>query len=574
MCLIISYHNFITMKNASSIFLLLFIALASRSQTIPFNQTPDWESTPNGHIATGLGLADIDGDGWKDIIAANGNDINRQHLVVYYNNGDGTFPLNPGWESDDIDYHGHLATGDINKDGWIDIAVSVYLGEGGFNDPGKVKVYYNLGGELEGTPTFVSEPFYTFSCALGDADADGDLDLAVAAGEPYGGIYDEGKVFLNRNGYFSPTPDWESDNQIGAMDVDFGDFDGNGFLDLAFVCEETPNFIYLADNEGNISTQPAWQSSESPNYINSLDIGVTGNNVFPSLVMTGNDQLGGDGKVRLYTFETGVPLSSPASWTSNPFGYGSGILLAEINGDSYTDLIYGGWWLPVNIALGDAAGFEMNPSYTSSTTSVVEAILMSDLDRDDILIATETITIDTDGISAIYLEEQIVEQLLSVQINGLPVSQSFYCWVPGKSWVSFKDGLRSTDVVVAKYEYSDDNDMVITNWDGSKGNYIFYNDPTIPGTKEIAVSPGISLKVRPNPSGRIFYAEYTIRDPGLVKLVVSDINGNEIYVSEMAHPSAGSFSKTITLRENTSAGTYFVTAASGSAVGHCKLVVR
>jgi len=68
-----------------------FIVLGLASQNIPYPVNPDWESTPAGHIATGLGLADIDNDGWKDMIVANGNDIQRQHLVVDYNNGDGTY---------------------------------------------------------------------------------------------------------------------------------------------------------------------------------------------------------------------------------------------------------------------------------------------------------------------------------------------------------------------------------------------------------------------------------------------------------------------------------------------------
>jgi len=232
-------------------FLLILAAPGIYSQ-IPFEQTPSFETSPEGHYGTGLGIADINNDGWKDIIVANGNDIQRQQLVVYYNNGDGTFPLLPSWQSDDIDYHGHLAAGDIDNDGDVDIAVSVYLGPNGFGYPGKAKIYYNTGNELEGTPSYETEYFYSFSCALGDADGDGDLDLAVACGEPYSSVYDFGRIFYNDNGSFNPVADWQSDIQMGALDVEFGDVDQNGFLDLIFVCENTDNYVFLADSEGNI----------------------------------------------------------------------------------------------------------------------------------------------------------------------------------------------------------------------------------------------------------------------------------------------------------------------------------
>ena len=125
------------MKHTLSLALLLSgITLCAQA---PFPLTPSFETSPAGHVATGLGIADINGDGWKDIIVANGNDIHRQHLVVYYNQGNGMFPLLPDWQSDDIDYHGHLSAGDIDNDGDVDIAVSVYLGPNGFGDPGKVK---------------------------------------------------------------------------------------------------------------------------------------------------------------------------------------------------------------------------------------------------------------------------------------------------------------------------------------------------------------------------------------------------------------------------------------------------
>jgi hypothetical protein len=64
-----------------------------------------------------------------------------------------------------------------------------------------------------------------------------------------------------------------------------------------------------------------------------------------------------------------------------------------------------------------------------------------------------------------------------VQFNGKNVSPAFYCQIPNKNWLSFKDNLVAGDEVIVEYEYSTDGDMVVTNWDSGKGNYIFYNNP-------------------------------------------------------------------------------------------------
>jgi hypothetical protein len=500
------------------IFISVLLTCPLNGQEIPFNTSPDWESNADGRISTGLGLADINNDGWKDIIVADGNDIHRQHLVVYYNQGDGTFPQNPDWESSDIDYHGHLSCGDIDKDGWIDVAVSVYLGPGGFSDPGYVKVYYNNNGTLESNPSFQSEEFYTFSCALGDADGDGDLDLATTAGEPYGSIFDYGKIFYNNNGVFSNSDQWNSSITMGSLDVDFADMDANGFLDVIFSCEETPNYIYLADDEGNISDVPAWQSAENTNYINSIDIGFVNSLVYPSLTMTGNSQLGGEGKVKLYDFLSGIPSTSSASWQSQNFGYGSGILLADVTNNGELDLIYGGWWLPMKIALKDGAGFQMNPSYTSSTSSVVEAILMADLDKEIIIQTQEVFQIEQNNISVIYLEKQIIENIISIEKNGVILNYDEYSSVSNRNWISFNENLITNDEIIVNYEFSNDGDIVISNWDGSKGNYIFYN------TNEATIDT-ITINLE---SGFQFVSSNVISSDPDMMIVMADILGENL----------------------------------------------
>jgi hypothetical protein len=498
------------------------------AQTIPYNPIPDWESSPAGHIATGLGLADINGDGWKDLVAANGNDIQRQSLVVYYNNGDGSFPQAPDWQSDDIDYHGHLACGDVDKDGDIDVAVSVYLGAGGFSSPGKVKVYYNEGNQLEANPSFISNPFYTFSCSLGDADGDGDLDIVTTAGEPYGNILDHGKLFLNNNGSFQTDPDWESDIEMGSLDVEFGDINRDGFMDVIFVCQDDDNYIYLGTQEGGISTSPEWISGETLSYINSVDIGYRepGESL---VVMTENSQLGGQGKVRRYLFGDPIPAISSADWYSNPFGYGSGIILADVDIDSTLDLIYGGWWLPMKIALGDEGGFEIDPAYTSNTNSVIEAILMADLGKESIGTKTALYPIDEQmaGDHVIILHDQLIESVTGIIKNGNILSYTDYCYVPNKNWISFPQELAEGDTLEITYQQSPHPDIVITNWDSSKGNYIFYNTTPPVGMAEW-IEENVDIQLFPNPASD--YLNLRIRGEvnGEMHVSITDLSGRNI----------------------------------------------
>ncbi len=504
--------------------LIIFPAFQCFTQNIPYPLVPDWESTPSGMVSTGLGLADINGDGWKDIIVANGNDMQRQHLVVYYNLGDGSFNSVPDWQSQDIDYHGHLAVGDLNADGWPDVAVSVYIGPTGFNSPGKLKIYYNNEGVLEDTPSFESEEFYTFSCAMGDADGDGDLDIATTSGESYNQINETAKIFYNDNGTFSATAEWNSTLLFSSLDVDFGDVDGNGKLDLVFAGERWPSYIFLAGNTGEIPNTYSWETSENPVYMNSLDTGKTGQNGTTGIVFSGNDQLGGDGKVKLYTFEDEIPPASTAAWASDSAGYWSGILLHDVDLDGINDLIYGGWWLPLRIHLGNEEYFEDLPEYTSQTNSVVEAIQIADLNKDGMEEQLESFIISEQNESVFYLSQPI-EFIQFVVISDMGIGPEYFCYVPGKNWVSVdKEITVPGDTVHIRYSYSRKGDMVVTNWDNSKGNYIFYNDTVITSVQtDLASLPAFTIY--PNPaSGNIMIGLKKV-SPGDVQLALIDISG-------------------------------------------------
>ena len=358
------------------ILLIVFLILTCSKlySQIPYNQTPNWISTDVTSVSTGGMFADINQDGWLDYVVANGNDIARQKVVVYYNNGNGTLPTTPNWQSSDIDYHGHLDIGDVNGDGYPDVAVSVYIGPAGFSSPGKVKLYLNNAGTLSSNPGWVSaDNFYTFSCAFGDADGDGDLDLAVACGESYNSFAEQQRIYFNIGGTLETLPSWKSTAFIYSYDVNWFDMNIDGDLDLVFANEGYPNYVYQ-NNSGVISTTPVWQSADASTQANSLFTGDVNNDGYLDLAISDNNQLSGTGRFKIYLNNNGI-LNTTPFWTSTFSGYGSGILLADVDNDNDQDLITGGWWNPIRIYLNNTGSFNINPDYTSSTNSVVEAIL-------------------------------------------------------------------------------------------------------------------------------------------------------------------------------------------------------
>lgn len=452
---------------------------------VPFNENADWKSEDTRSISTGLGVADINKDGFPDIIVSNGNDIERQPLVIYYNHGSKGISTIPSWKSDDIDYHGHLATGDLNGDGYDDVAVSVYLGEKGFLSKGELKIYYNRGGELETEPSFVSkDKFYTFSLDIGDIDNDGDLDISVATGESYHNKKEHNRIYINDENGITNDNVWIDPIEGFSMDTSFADFDADGDLDVVYVNAKGESYIYLT-NEGTINDKPYWQSQETTNNSNSVIVDDFDRNGFFDLAITGNYQQGGSGRTNVYLNFDGN-ISTYPDWTSRTKNYGSGLIAQDINFDDYPELFIGSWGEEYNIGSGtirlypnltnsSEGGFHMNTisMWETDSESVVEAILFADINIDGIISTTESFH-STDGRSLFYLEYNI-EDIQQVYINKEGISFDMYCYKRFSRWVSINKAIvNKNDEITVVYTRSHTPDMIVSNWDSDKGNYIYY----------------------------------------------------------------------------------------------------
>jgi hypothetical protein len=481
-----------------------------------------------GFFATGAAVVDLNGDGWNDLVMSNGNDMSPQPLVAYYNardkqqeeSGVRRAPLSqlrPNWYSKDFEYHMNLAVGDIDKDGCPDVAVALAFDKSLDLRTGRVRVYFNRGRAtangncrgLEETPRYeTSSGYSTVACALGDADGDGWLDLAVAVANEAAGTFDpsvangepgSSLIYFNRGGQLERTARWRSATKMTAGDVRFGDVDQDGFLDLVFASTNTMVYYGGVDHgRVGIATSPGWQSTDERQLSYSVDIGRIGSSPTLGLAVSSTALIDGPG-YREYPFElylprAGDPASGNPVWTSGSSGMGSRLVLADVNHDGKLDLIAGRWselkgrkdGSPLRVYLGaDQGAFGKDPAFCSdaSATPVGQTIAVGDLHRSGG--APRRYHLPVPGRRAVVtLPDQIVERVTSVSRNGAQLTPREYAWAPGQSWISFGKLLEAGDVVDVAYEIAEYPDIVVADWNCANPPTLYDNKPGIMAARQ------------------------------------------------------------------------------------------
>ena len=169
-------------------------------------------------------LADTDNDGDLDAIVANAG--SGQQGKIWLNEGTGrmttSIPFGP-MDASPV----WVEAADFNGDGFVDLAIA--------DSAGANTVLFNDGEGLfptalnaSGVATFGTGTDNTYGLAVGDFDADGDLDIMTA--NDFGG---QNRIYLNDG---ESTPSFSAEQGIGGFDDTpcalAGDFNGDGTIDL------------------------------------------------------------------------------------------------------------------------------------------------------------------------------------------------------------------------------------------------------------------------------------------------------------------------------------------------------
>ena len=233
------------MKKLTIIFLFLLSPFSIHSQ-------PYFQKVTTGQIATDItssgqcAWGDYNGDGFIDLVVVPWNDVCwpcSYPILLYKNNGDGTFSRDINAIGQQVIYGNGAAWGDYDNDGKLDLIITRKLNSTNL-------LFHNEGGgqfSLVTTGIVVNDPGNNFGCAWADYDRDGWIDLFIARdGNQNNVLYHN-----SHDGTFTKVTVGPIVNDGGSSQgCAWGDYDNDGWPDL-YVVNYSNQVNFLYHNNGN-----------------------------------------------------------------------------------------------------------------------------------------------------------------------------------------------------------------------------------------------------------------------------------------------------------------------------------
>jgi len=355
---------------------------------------------------------DVDGDGYADLLVgtpAASNGESGEGRAFLHRGGPNGISVIPSWSSESNQVgaaHGSaLGTiGDVNGDGYADIAIGAPGYDGALNvqNAGRVSVHLGSPNGLTATPAFVHEggqadaAFGQALSGAGDVDGDGFADLLVGAPGASNGQALEGRAFVFRGGPsdLATFPIWselgsQAGAEYGASVAHIGDLNADGFTDFAVGafhydgangvdCGQT--FVYLGGELGSAPTAIGFvdgphAGAEFGNWVAAAgDVNGDGYDDFIVGARGASNGQSGEGRVFVYHGSSSGFVSVPAaSFESNQSGASLGQCVAsagDVNGDGYADVIVGAHlWDQTYTDVGKASVYLGSPQGLQSTSA-------------------------------------------------------------------------------------------------------------------------------------------------------------------------------------------------------------
>jgi hypothetical protein len=333
----------------------------------------------------GIGIVsrDIDGDGNRDLATTNASPADS--MAVFLQSSPSTYAAAISL-ADGTNNNGALdvVAGDLDADGATDLAAINWY-------PGTVTIFsQKVPGVFAVPPTILSDPALIQPRAIetGDLDADGDLDLAIAAQ----GSDNYHLFFQTAPGIFSaPTILSDGANVAFPIDVRLSDLDGDGDLDLIGCNRDSDNVtVFVQNPPGSFAQPPLLLGPVLDPW--SVCVGDLNGDGLPDLACTSGT--GGDLIAVFFQTTPGVfPAAPSITLTGGGMANPVGLVVADLDGDGDNDVAC------ANAASNDLTlFFQITPGTFGPAGSLSDAgltdyrrLIAADLDGDgdnDLAVAT------------------------------------------------------------------------------------------------------------------------------------------------------------------------------------------
>ncbi len=368
---------------------------AAVTDTVPFGSTPEWQGTLERQVG-GLAWADYDHDGDLDLAVGNYHSNSYPPIPEYetqvYRNDNGVLTSTPAWSSTDMRSTTDLRWADINNDGYPDL-----LAANGDESQVPSVMYMNSASGLETTPSWISNDVdWTVGAAFGDINGDGYIDLAF--GNQGNSVIPTRPicVFYNANGTLHTSPDYFSSDEMITNSVAIADIDNS---DLT---EKTDTFT--ADGSGSVFTLsmvPIYKIDSvavNGSQVTNFTQDETGGWVSLGMIPSNGDQVvvkyryikNGDlAAAKWVAYSSGVYLNNGnglnplPEWTVGNTQSQKGIAWADMDNDGYMDLAIGGSGVPAVVYKNNAGTLSSSPVWTSgSSNTSTQDLAWGDINND------------------------------------------------------------------------------------------------------------------------------------------------------------------------------------------------
>lgn len=234
-------------------------------QSTPLNGTEPFVGLARGSV----NFADMDGDGWLDIVAT-GYDANEGAMHIYWNNGDGTFSETT--QRFFGSYDAACVPADFDGDGMLDILVTGYSSNKGDNAK-SVFIYRNRGNRAF---AMLNDSYCGFEGVDGSTPAVADVNHDGLPDILLGGHGQEHEIttwlYLNRGDFaFEPVGAYYSDpfgkewafDRISHGNTHLIDYDNDGYIDAwsagwaqSTVCGKACSAMLYRNTSFNVGIAP------------------------------------------------------------------------------------------------------------------------------------------------------------------------------------------------------------------------------------------------------------------------------------------------------------------------------